>query len=136
MTAKEYLCQYRRLTERIRQLEMELQRLSAQIDSLEIDYSGMPHGSGISDRTGSLAAKLADKYDKYLALKAQAEEKCSEINDAIGKVSDPTLAKLLYDRYIRFMTWEDIAEDINRSDKWTRTRLHAEALRKISEISK
>ena len=134
MTAKEYLRQYRRLKVQIKQLDLDIMELEESYDSISIDYSGMPHGSNIADRTAQLATRMGQLRTQKLQLRAEALEKCEEIIKVINCVKDPIQSQLLYDRYILFMTWEGIAEDCDRSDKWCRTELHSRALQSVNEI--
>ena len=134
MTAKQYLEQYGILTERIRQLNIDIMMLEAEYESVSIDYSGMPHGSRIADKTADMATKMSDLLDKKVELRKAAIIKRDEIVDVISRVSDPLHSRLLYDRYILFMTWEKVAEDCDKSDKWCRTRLHSNALQAVKNI--
>lgn len=134
MTAKQYLEQYKDLTEKIRQLSIEIATLEAEYDSLSIDYSGMPHGSAMADRTASLATKVTDKKLLKIRLRDRAIDMRDEIIRTIGRVEDPLHSRLLYDRYVLFMTWEQVAEDCDKSDKWCRTRLHSRALQSVKNI--
>ena len=134
MTAKEYLDQYRKLTERIRQLNIDIMMLEAEYESVSIDYSGMPHGTRIAKRTESLAIRMSDLRLKKVSLRDEAISKRDEIVDVISRVSDPLYSRLLYDRYILFMTWEKVAEDCDKSDKWCRTQLHSNALQSVKII--
>jgi len=134
MTAKEYLKQYRRLIERLRQLDLTIGELEAEYDSVSIDYSGMPHGSKIADRTASLATRVTDLKNEKADTREMIVEKRDEILAVLDQVEDPIQSQLLYDRYILFMTWEEVAEDCDRSDKWCRTELHYRALQSVEEI--
>ena len=134
MTAKEYLEQYRRLTERIRQLDLDIITLEEEYDSVSIDYSGMPHGSAIANRTAQLATRMSDMKAKKLRLKEEAVAQRNQVLVVISLVEDPLLSQLLYDRYILFMTWEEVAEDCDKSDKWCRTVLHSKALQYVKII--
>lgn len=134
MTAKEYLMQYRRLSERIRQLDLDIMMLEAEADSVSVDYSGMPHGSGIADKTANTAIRLATLKQEKVSKREEAILKREEILNVINRVEDTLLSQLLYDRYILFMTWERVAEDCDRSDKWCRTELHSRALQSVNKI--
>lgn len=134
MTAKEFLRQYRRLTVKIRQLDLDIMQLEEMYDSISIDYSGMPHGSNIADRTAQLATQMSGLRLQKVQLRAEALEKREEVIKVINQVDDPIQCQLLYDRYILFMTWERIAEDCDRSDKWCRTELHSRALQSVNKI--
>ena len=65
--------------------------------------------------------RLSKRLDELYAVK-------SEIADVISKVGDATLRTLLELRYLRYFTWEQIAEKMDMSAYWVRTSLHAKAL--------
>jgi len=136
MTAKEYLSQYRRITERIRQIGNEIRRLEDLADSISAENDGMPRGTKTSDRTGSLAVRIADRKAEYSRVLIEAEAKRSEIITVINSVDDPIHSRLLYDRYILGMRWDDIADDIHYEASHTRTRLHSKALQDTSQYIK
>ena len=47
---------------------------------------------------------------------------------------DPIYGKLLYDRYIMFMSWSEITDDLKYSDEThVRGRLHSRALQSVAE---
>ena len=143
MTAKEYLKQYMNLTWDIERIEREIKDVNELIDSMAINYDGMPHSSGISKRTENLAVKLSTLDDEKRKRISKAWDKREEIVRTIAAVEDPSLSKLLYDRYIEFMTWEKTAEDIGKSEFWKRetlsefwcrTEMHSKALAAVDKI--
>lgn len=138
MTAKEYLGQYRSAMKEIERRREEIAQLEALAEyaSPRSDRGG----SGVSDRVGRLAAKLADER---AALQREIEglmELREEIKAVIGGVSDPTFRQLLMLRYINGFTFERIAEEMYYTYKWVFV-LHGRALaaveqeRKASEAS-
>ena len=143
MTAKEYLEQYMHLTWDIDRIDRDIERINDEIDSMSINYDGMPRGSGISKKPEDIAVKLSALEAKKQKQRARAVSKREEIVKTIAAVESPSLSKLLYDRYIEFMTWEKIAEDIARSEYWkrdtcsefwARTEMHSRALEAVEKI--
>lgn len=64
---------------------------------------------------GELVSKIDDKQrklqhelDKYLDFRTKVEKE-------INSLSDTNCSRVLYNRYIRSMKWEDIADDMNYS---------------------
>lgn len=133
MTAKEFMRQYRRLTVRIRQLDEDIARLEAEIDSTAINYDGMPRGSKISNKTQTLAVQLAELKDKKVRLRSEAWHKREEIQAVIDSIENPVYASLLRCRYVDFMTWQEIADHIGYEMNYTATKLHGRALHAVSE---
>lgn len=57
-----------------------------------------------------------------------------EILDAINQVETNTLRQLLLCRYIRFMKWDDVAEELHYSGVHVIHRLHPAALRAVKDV--
>ena len=71
--------------------------------------------------------KLIDKrIDELYAIKR-------EIITAVNRVGDNTLRQLLIHRYIEFMRWEKIAEEMHYSRRQV-TRMHGKALLKLKDV--
>lgn len=131
MTAKEYLRQYYNLTKEIEMLDKELADLTAEIETTNINLDGMPKGSNIADKTGTLAAKLADTTLEIMDMRTKAWKKRQEVLQAVRKVKQPAYRELLYRRYIQLQSFERIAVDMDYS--YSRVRhMHGEALLKVS----
>jgi len=123
------LRQYIPLNREINYLVAERARLNDVIITIKAP-DGMPHGTGTSDPTASMAIKLAtlgmkltEKIKQLLALRDKIEE---AINDLPPE--ERTLMRL---RYIDGNTWEEIAVKMHYSYRWT-TRLHGRILKKIA----
>ena len=143
MTAKDYLNQYKNLTWEIERIEREIRDITDAIDSMAVNYDGMPRGSGISKKTEDIAIKLSSLESDKRKRMSKAWNKREEITRTIAAVKNPALSKLLSDRYIEFMSWERIAEDIGDSEFWprdslsafwARTEMHSRALEAVDKI--
>ena len=106
---KAWLLQYRRLHARIDRMEREKSRWIERATQISATSDGMPHGSGVSDKVGNTAAKIADltaeinrEIDRLVDLRR-------EIEKTISAVQDDTLRELLRFRYIDGEKWETIA---------------------------
>lgn len=130
MTTKEYLCGYKRMIKRIRILEQSIDKLISEIGGGSIGIrDGMPTGTTLSDQTGRIAVRLAELKEKREAMRLAAVEIRDEIEDVILAVEDPIYMQLLYDRYVRLMSWNDITEDLRLdNDQYVRGKLHSKAL--------
>lgn len=95
-----------------------------------------------TDAEGVRASGTSDphKMDRYVALTEVLEEKIAEaltvqkeITEAVYRVDDRRLRVLLMCRYVRWMTWEQIAEEMSysRMQVW---RLHGAALRAVEDV--
>ena len=107
----DWLDQVKKLDELIDAKCAERDQLMDLATKITPEMTGMPHGGGVSDKVGTIAAKLADL--------------AREINEVVDHFVDykasvvATLEKLpakeygvLHRHYIRYMTWEEVAEDM------------------------
>lgn len=135
MTSKEFLKQYEYAARRVRRLETEYEEERIMIDAIRSvsDNDGMPHGTNISKPTEERAIRLADKLRDLVDARLDAIEARQRVFDVIDQI-DGIEATVLYDRYILCMTWEKVAEDCDRSEKWCRTELHARGLHSVEII--
>lgn len=160
MSVKEYLMQVGVIDARLKTIDANITRIRRELQTME-DISlasswpdGQPHGTKITDPTGSKGVQLADRTNvKKNALKKELSEleykqvmarselwsKRLEIIDAIEKVIDlddpitKVYYRLLMMRYIEGATWEQIAVDINYT--WRHTiRLHGKALKRMEGV--
>ena len=134
MTIKEYLMQYQRLTWEIERLDRDIKAIEDSIDDMSTNYDGLPRSSKISKRPEEIAVRLTTAKNKRLKRKQRAIRFRQQISDNISKIDNAMLSQLLYDRYIELMTWEEVAEDIEMSERWTRTELHSRALKALAKI--
>ena len=130
MTAKQYLKQAYRLDDLIKSNQEELQMLREQATTIgAVDYS--------KDRV-----QTSPKYEGAfvnIALKISELEKCIEadidklfnlkieIRTAINSVTDVDEKLLLRHRYLNFMTWEQICDEMHLSVRSIH-RIHQKAL--------
>ena len=130
---KAWLLQYRRLHARIDRMEREKSRWIERATQISATSDGMPHGSGVSDRVGNTAAKIADltaeinrEIDRLVDLRR-------EIEKTISAVQDDTLRELLRFRYIDGRTFEEVAVRMHYSYQWV-CILHGRALSGIKTL--
>lgn len=133
MTAKEYLMQYKDLTKQIKILDEEITDLTAGIGSTGKTLDGMPKAAKIADKTATLATKLAGMSMEVSDLRTQAWEKRKEILDTILQVDKYPYTRILYKKYVQFISFEQIAVDMGYGYRHV-TRLHGQALQKVDEI--
>lgn len=133
MTAKEYLNQFQRMQERIREMNLSIQRIEDQLDVKGMSYDGMPGGGTGADRTAELVSKMCDIKMQREVVKQSAQLLCVEIENVIDKVRDHDESRLLYDRYVLGKEFETIAEDLHVSYRQV-TRIHGSALLSVGKI--
>lgn len=135
MTAKDYLRQYKRIGERLRQMEKELEYIKAQIESMSGSGDGMPRGTDVSDRTGNLAVLIAESKQDYEHVLAESLRIRRNIEATVNAVEDPLQSQLLYERYIECKPWRTIASDMIMDEVYVRGRLHGRALESVRKIT-
>ena len=135
MTAKDYLKRYERIGERLRQAKKELEYIEAQIESMGGLGDGMPRGTNVSDRTGNLAALIAESKKTYEHVLAESLRIRRNIEATVNAVEDPLQSRLLYERYIECKPWRVIAGDMIMDEVYVRGRLHGRALESVRKIT-
>ena len=133
VTTKEWLSRGRGINERLTELTRERQK----IFDLCTNVTGSITPDKVRSSPGNSSEKRMTKLAE-IAMEIESErdeliDVIEEIKSAIRGVEDITLRRLLSLRYIEFMTWEQIAEEMGYSDYWVRTKLHRTALREIEK---
>lgn len=134
MTNKEYLQQYRLCKVRLCQAKDALAELEEGIDSLAIDYSGMPHGSGTSNKVEAFVVRLEELREPLLKEVGEHYAKMMEVADAVRAIDNETYSQLLHYRYIVGMPWEDVAIQLGYEEGYTRGELHGNALKEVKQF--
>lgn len=107
----------------------EIQRLRADKMFPSLAMDGMPHGNGTSDLS-EYAARLDEEINKLKVQRLEKVKIYSDISSRIRKVEDDNQRELLMYRYIKGMSWEDIAVKLNYT--WRHVhRIHSQALDSI-----
>lgn len=115
---KEYLAGYRKACKKIESLKEQLESL------LEIEQSvrsqqllDMPKGSNRHQDLSDLMVKLEDLQAQIADAITDSCKIKLEIEEMLWKLDDPEEARVLRFRYIYFMTWEEISETMNYSNR-------------------
>lgn len=108
MTAKEYLNQYCLARRELECLQEEIQELEALAEYVS------PHptaggSSGVSDKVGNTAARIADKRSSLERSVGEALELLNEIQSRIAQLNDERHRWILRERYVHCRKWEHIA---------------------------
>lgn len=132
MTVKEYLRQYEAAERIARRLKTEYDEQVLMIDNIKSpsNTDGMPHGSGISNRTEQSALRLLETAEQYKNAEIEALKKRQQVFELIWNV--PGLkGDILYERYINLKSWDQVADTVHVSLRHA-TRLHGEALQDLN----
>ena len=132
MNAHDWLCGLRDLDELINAKIREREQVMDMATKITPNMDGMPHGSGVSDKVGNAAAKLADMADEINALVDDLIDYKQQVNTALGKLSASDQL-LLHRHYIQGMTWTEVADAMNMSgmNVW---RLKVKALENLQNV--
>lgn len=132
MTAKEYLSQARFLDERINSKIQQVTSLNELATKCTSTLSDMPHNPNKGNSTmADAVCKIIDlqeeinrDIDRFVDLKR-------EIMKVIKAVPDVEYQTILEKRYLCFISWEQIAVDMNYSIQHIH-RMHSKALKEIT----
>ena len=121
-----WLNRYRAAIREERIIEDEIRKLRESKMSPSVSLSGMPHSSGQGDLS-SYAAKLDEQIRKLQEWKQEKAKMYEDILSRIRRVEDDNQRALLICRYIKGMSWEDIAVKLGYT--WRHVhRIHSQAL--------
>ena len=132
MNAKQFLSQAYRLNELIKSYQQELAELEALEPAISSpNYSGMPYSGRNPDppfvrqviKKVDLERQVRDELNRLIEIKKQ-------IHDAIEGVQNINQRLIFRNRYIEFLTWEQIAGNLGYS-LMTVYRMHKEGLKNI-----
>ena len=85
--------------------------------------TGMPHAPGVKDKVGNLAIEIADTKASIRDMEEEMEALRAEISAFIEEIPYPELKMIFRLRFLRWLSWDDIAEVF----RW---RYHETTLRK------
>ena len=124
---KEYLKSYKKLCQKLKSLEDQLQSLREVEQSAKIQsISDMPKGNKQSDLSDYMV-ELEILFTKIIRTRDECIKRKLEIENRIADMSDGVESAILHKRYIEFKEWERICVEINYS--WRQAHyLHSKAL--------
>ena len=134
MTAKEYLKQYLKIEESIKQKQAEINHYESVAVSIAQTCSGVGgNPNGGSDKVGQTVAIVLDLKNDIAAEVERLVDKQREIESSIEKINDRRLEVVLKYKYINGATYEQIADQMGYSYKQI-YRLHRYALKKLQNV--
>ena len=129
MTAKEFLRQARDADRRIDEAMERLERMRAKLEAGRMsNLTGMPRGGALdwtetADRVIELERRVNARIREMVRQKQAAM-------DAIDRVEEARLREVLELYYLDGYTWEQVAEQMDMSDRHVK-RLHGIALLRV-----
>ena len=127
---KEYLRSYQGLLKNIKLLQIEIEELRLSKMNPSIVYDDMPHPNNNTDLS-TYAAVLDCKERQLADVKEQATTRYNEITTKIESMSDATERSLLTLKYLRLLTFDEVAEKLDYSRR-NITHIHGKALKNFS----
>lgn len=125
---------------RAHNIDREIKNLERERDKAFNRATSVINGSGSEKVQTSKINATEGKYAAYADYVAEIDKRTAELYEvkaeilrAINKVDNSTYRLLLTLRYIRFMTWERIAEEMNYSYRQT-LRIHGYSLLKFKDV--
>ncbi|MGM9937619.1 MAG: DUF1492 domain-containing protein [Candidatus Ornithomonoglobus sp.] len=132
MTAREYLSQAYRIDQRINSKIEQVASLRDLSFKATATLTDMPGGSRNVHSKESIVAKMMDLENEINADIDNLVDIKRDVVSMINSVDNKDCQLLLEMRYLRFMPWERIAIEMQRSLR-SIYRLHDKALEKISQ---
>ena len=132
MTKKE-LSELYWLNREIEEEQRKLAELKAATTDCTTKITGLPHVSGLHDKTGDLSILIAEQRDLIELKVKQSITKYNDLNNYIANVPDAQMRMILSLRYVNGLTWQQIAEKIGEKDESYPRRKHNTFLRKLAE---
>ena len=86
-----------------------LQNLKRSVGPGTQALTGMPHAPGVKDKVGDLATEIAYMERRVAALQAKVDDQAVEVRNFIAGVQDDQMKIILSLRYIRCLTWIEVA---------------------------
>lgn len=128
MNVKEYLQQIEIMDSRIGNLLQQLESLRTLATRVTASYGGEKTSSSPNPqkmavavyRIVDLSESINEEIDKFIDLK-------TEIINMINKIDNADYINILYARYFKYETWEQIANELHYSYQWVCV-LHGRAL--------
>lgn len=136
MTAKEYLMRANNIDLEIDSLNISIQKCRERATKITSVFSDLPaqHNGDVSDKIGLNVAEMVDYTTRALEMMKESEQLKVEIMIQIHKMANKLYAALLIDKYISNMTWQEVAEHINKEYDYTKGVLHDRALSNFTKI--
>lgn len=134
MTAKEFMRQYEEACKRAIRYKAEYEAERELIDAVRstLGGDGLPHGTGISRKVEDQAIRLQEKAMRCKEAELEAIRVRQIVFDVIDLVPG-TMGDVLFERYIRFKKWHEVAETVHLSERQI-NNIHRDALKFVDDF--
>lgn len=120
----EQLSEISELHNQIYELEESLQTLRSKAYPAASRVTGIPHGSGTSDRTAFLAVEIAELEQDISDLREQLESKKKDAAAFIKTVPNIETRTIFRLRFIHGLLWKEVGGLIGKTDNAARARCY------------
>lgn len=114
---------------RIKRIEAEIDEIRSMKMYPSMNNDGMPHGSSQGDLSG-YAAELQEKEENLYEEGVAQVRVYKDISWRIQQIDNEDERDVLFYRYIKGMSWWEIAKTMDYSESWI-YELHGRALKKL-----
>ena len=112
---KEELSSLYWLNKEIRLEKRRLAELEAAATNITSKITGLPHVSGVSDKTGEMAVLIAEQRDMVELKIKQSIIEYNRLNRYIASIDDCLIRQILSLRYINGLCWQQVATSIGNN---------------------
>lgn len=127
---KEYMNGYKNATEDIRKMQERYSELKMSKIYPSVISDGMPHASNKTDLSG-YAAKVDEMERNIVKARYNRVKKKQEIEEAIKTVEKEEERTILFLRYIRLLSWNQVMDVTGIRPLYKIFRLHGRALKHV-----
>lgn len=128
---REFLDSYWEMRMESARLQRRIEELTVQTERVTAQLTGMPRGGG--DGANLVWDALIDTKDRAGKTLKDALDREAEIEEFISMLDGPILRQLLRYKYLELLTYEQIAKEMNYSERHVR-RLHGRALQEARRV--
>lgn len=123
---KEELSQIYYLNKELRMWQKELESLECQSLLRGQQLTGMPFVTGTSDKTGDIAATIADIKSIIIGKQKEIQIQKKKIMTYIEQIEDSYMRQIIYYRCVSCMRWQEVAMEIggNNTEESVKQAFH------------
>lgn len=107
-----------------------LRELEATAYDCNAKLTGMPHGTGISDRTGNSGTAIAQLKTLIEINMQKCLDEIASLEEYINSFKDSRVRLIFRLKYINNLTWEEIGLEVGYTERQTR-RIHSRNLKDV-----
>jgi hypothetical protein len=113
---KEELKQIYYLNKEVKMWQKELEKLQCRSLVKGQEITGMPFGTGTSDKVGNMATEMADIEAIIRGKLAEIQIQRKKIIEYINSIDDSLLRQIMFLRNVSCMSWNQIANELGSNE--------------------